>query len=108
MKSSRTYVIIAVAFMLIGVGCTVSFKPQQEGVDYDPVVPAAEENEMEVVSSTDEVVEQEEAKEEIDPRIKPVIGGTERDEYGAREECIINGDCKSGYMCIQGVCNEPQ
>lgn len=48
-----------------------------------------------------------EIDEIIDPRIKPVIQGIERDEYGLREECIINGDCNDGYICIDGICNEP-
>ncbi len=97
MKRSLYITTVLCLILLVGGGCN-NAQPNPNVRQDELNVPA-----VEAPTSTEKKVE-----EEIDPRIKPVFGGTERDEYGKREQCIVNGDCSDGYTCIEGVCNEPQ
>ena len=94
--------------LLIGGGCANTQElPVNPNADADAITAEEDAELAEAEALLEELkAELEEAKKDLQEEPAPVIGGTERDGYGVREECIINGDCDLGYTCKEGVCAE--
>ena len=90
--------LICSALLLLGAGCL-----QGPDVPKDSNLVRTEKSER----SHSEPIVVEDIGAGVDEVTAPFIGGTERDRYGKREQCIINGDCDLGFVCIEGTCTDP-